>query len=197
MISTLAQHVSERDPRIERTRAKVLAAARALLVAEGLDAITHLRVAEAAGVGRRTTYRHWPTTTALLHDVLDAAAYPVGARTGDLRTDLVAHLEALRAALVDGPLRYVMLALNERAVVRPELRALRDELTEAGCARVRALVAEAVSDGRLVAALDLDAAAAALEGPIVYRALVRAERVPPSAVTPVVDAFLATATPPG
>lgn len=141
-------------------------------------------------MGRRTLYRHWPDQDALLHDVLAGADYPVTERTGDLRADLAAHLEALRRALVDGPLRYVVLALNERAAVRPDLRELRDRLTARGCAPLRDLLTDAVADGRLPEGLDLEWAVSAVEGPLFYRSLVAGEAVPADAVAPVVEAFL-------
>lgn len=178
---------------MRRTRAAALSAAGRLLVTEGLDSVTHQRVAELASVGRRTLYRHWSDQDSLLHDVLAGAEYPVGSRTGDLRADLTAHLEALRRALVDGPLRYVVLALNERATVRPELRPLRDRLTARGCAPLRDLLAEAVADGRLPSHLDLQWAVSAVEGPLFYRSLVGGEDVPAEAVPPIVDGFLAAA----
>ncbi|MBC8093468.1 MAG: TetR/AcrR family transcriptional regulator [Pseudonocardia sp.] len=179
------------DPRVRRTRESALGAARDLLLRDGLDAVTHLRVAQHSGLGRRTLYRHWPDRLDLLHDTLSAAEYPHAERTGDLRTDLVAHLEALRVALTDGPLAYVVAVLHERAAISPELRPLRDRLTEQGCAPVREILHAAVDTGALPADLDVDAATAALEGPIFYRALVRAEPVPPEAVAVIVESFLA------
>jgi AcrR family transcriptional regulator len=176
-----------------RTRESALEAATRLLLAEGLDAVTHQKVAASAGLGRRTLYRHWPDAEALLQDTLAGAAYPVTARTGELREDLLAHLEALRQALVHGPLRYVVLALNERAAVRPELRPLRDRLTDGGCRPLVELLTAAVAEGRLPTDLDVDAAVAALEGPVFYRSLVRGEAVPAGVVAQVVEDFLASA----
>ena len=45
-----------------------------LLRTEGPGAVTHARVAEAAGVGRATVYRHWPDQAELLHDAVAAKA---------------------------------------------------------------------------------------------------------------------------
>jgi AcrR family transcriptional regulator len=180
------------DPRLERTRRRALAAGRALFVAGGLDAVTHLRVSEAGGGARRTLYRHWPDTRSLLRDVLAEGEVPHADRCGDLRTDLLAHLDALRRALVDGHLGLVVSALGERAAVDPSFEPLRAELTEAGCAPLRALLDDAVRGGALRDDLDRTAALAALEGPIFYRAWVRRERVPATALVGVVDAFLAS-----
>jgi AcrR family transcriptional regulator len=170
-----------------------MGAARELLLGGGLDAVTHLEVARRSGVGRRTVYRHWPDRVDLLHDVLAAAEFPHADVTGELRADLVAHLDALRIALVDGPLAFVIHALNERAAVEPSLAPLRDRLTEEGCAPVRALLRDAVATGRLPADLDVDEAAAELEGPVFYWGLVRHEPVPPDVPARVVDRFLARA----
>jgi AcrR family transcriptional regulator len=178
------------DPRAQRSRHRALEVGRALFVAEGLDAVTHLRVAEAGGGARRTLYRHWPDAGSLLRDVLAAGEVPHAERCGDLRRDLVAHLDALRLALVDGHLGLVVSALGERARVDPTFEPLRAELTEAGCAPLLALLDDAVRGGVLPARLDRPAAVAALEGPVFHRALVRRERMPADALPAVVDAFL-------
>jgi AcrR family transcriptional regulator len=162
------------DPRVERTRAQVLATARELFLTDGLAALTHLEVSRRSGVGRRTLYRHWPTTDDLVHDTLASANFPRGERIGDLDADLRAHLRALRRALVDGPLAFVIHALGERATIRPELRYARDRLVTEGCAPIREILRDAIADGTLPADLDVEAAAARLEGPLFYRALVLA-----------------------
>src|SRR5213078_361922 len=64
------------DPRAARSREAILAAAYDLLAREGPGAITHQRVAQQAGVGRATVYRHWAAPEDLLRDVLFAAELP-------------------------------------------------------------------------------------------------------------------------
>src|SRR6266566_1989586 len=64
------------DPRAARSREAILAAAYDLLAREGPGAITHQRVAQQAGVGRATVYRHWAAPEDLLRDVLFSAELP-------------------------------------------------------------------------------------------------------------------------
>jgi len=58
------------DPRVARSRAKLLAAATEILVEAGPRALTVDAVAERSGVAKSTLYRHWPSRTALMVDVL-------------------------------------------------------------------------------------------------------------------------------
>lgn len=58
------------DPRVTRTREKVLEAVRAILDRDGPMAVTYSAVATASGVGRQTLYNHWSTPEEL---VIDAA----------------------------------------------------------------------------------------------------------------------------
>src|SRR5580693_2734166 len=67
---------SATDPRATRSREAILAAAWDLLAREGPGAITHQRVAQQAGVGRATGYRHWAAPEDLLRDVLFSAELP-------------------------------------------------------------------------------------------------------------------------
>ncbi len=155
------------DARIARTRESVLAAARAVLLDEGLVAITPTRVAEVSGVARRTIYRHWPTTDELVHDALASASFPTYARTGRLETDVRAHLEQLRDALQHGPLATILLALGERAAVDEGMRALRARLVDEGCAPLRALLIDHGARPDEVDDLVLE-----IEGPVMTTALV-------------------------
>ena len=62
--------------RVTASRAAALAAAQTLLQQQGPAAVTHQRVAVAAGVGRATVYRHWPKPEALLHEALGQVEMP-------------------------------------------------------------------------------------------------------------------------
>jgi AcrR family transcriptional regulator len=179
------------DPRVVRTRETALNSARTLLIQGGIASVTHLQVAEHSGVGRKTLYRHWPTSADLLYDTFSSANFPQANRTGDLRTDLLAHLEALRQALVFGPLAYLIHALNESAANDPEIAQLRDRLTHEGCEPIRIVLRRAVRL-KLLPRIDIEEAASQLEGPLFYRSLVRNEAVSARTVRKTVDHFLAT-----
>lgn len=182
-----------RDPRIARTTARVLDAVRDLLLAEGPDAITHARVADAAGVGRATLYRHWPEPMTLLREALGHARFPAAPRTGDVHTDLVALLESLRGALVEGPLAPILASLMARAERDPRFAALCHALTSEGHAATAAVLRDGIAAGVLRADLDVERAVAALGGPVFYRAFIRRESLAHDDLLAIVDDALRTA----
>lgn len=180
------------DPRIERSRSAVLQAGADLLVTEGWGAVTHLRVADVAGVGRATTYRHWPTTGDLLEDVLRSIiedrqpAVP----TGELRHDLIVALTPLCEDLDQAGVRGALLTLMERADSSPRFASMLDAVTDAGQAPLRSIVAAGVARGDLAFRVDPEAALAALIGPLVHQRLLRRQPVGAGHIADVVDAFL-------
>jgi len=79
--------------RSEATRRAILEATRDELAASGYDKLSIDRIAAAAGAGKQTVYRWYPSKTALVAEcILDGYALPVGAHpipeTGDARRDL-------------------------------------------------------------------------------------------------------------
>lgn len=182
---------SDTDPRVERTRTRALAGAQSLLLTDGLDAVTHARVAETSGVGRRTLYRHWPDRRSLLHDTLALTRAPEPNPAADLRTGLRTHLLALDAALVRGPLAYIVAALIERSEHDPSFESLRAELVRSGCAPLEMQLHAASARGELPADLDVDAAVAMLEGPVFHTAMLRRRATTRQRIDDIVERFLA------
>jgi AcrR family transcriptional regulator len=179
------------DPRPHRTRNTALAAARRLLLEEGLEAVTHLRVATAAGLGRKTIYRHWPTKTELLRDSLSTREWAQVELSGDLPVDLARHLEQLRRALVEGPLARILAAILERAAVDPSFLPLHQALAAEGVRPLTKILRTGVRSGRLPPDLDLHLALGLLEGPLFYRVLVLGERPNSGLIPSLLAAFLA------
>jgi AcrR family transcriptional regulator len=61
---------SVRERQVQDTRARIAEAALALFVSRGYARTTIDQIAESAGVGRRTVFRHFPTKEAILFDQL-------------------------------------------------------------------------------------------------------------------------------
>jgi AcrR family transcriptional regulator len=175
------------DPRAARSREAILAAAFDLLAREGPGAITHQRVAQQAGVGRATVYRHWPAPEDLLRDVLYTAELPFFATPAlPLRSWLHGELRQLADELALPPVASLAIALMEQtrsggASASPHRHIA--AITE----RLAAAFALAVDAGELDKAPDADLAAAHLIGPLVYRTTLQAAAVPDSLLAGIID----------
>src|SRR5262245_15424321 len=98
------------EARIEASKARALDAAWEGRLEEGWDALSQQRVAARAEIGRATVYRHWPNRVDLVRDTFRARALTITvARTGDLRHDLLATLQAFRHHMVERDLGRVLI----------------------------------------------------------------------------------------
>ncbi len=91
------------DPRIARTRTRVLEAAWDLLTEVGFEGVTVDLVSERSGVARSTLYRHWRTKEEVLRDAFaaraDASEEPTAGIDG--QATLVSYARAVAAGLTD------------------------------------------------------------------------------------------------
>ncbi|MFE7278412.1 TetR/AcrR family transcriptional regulator [Streptomyces sp. NPDC057623] len=117
------------DPRALRSRAAALAAATQLLVEGGPERVTHAAVAERAGIGRATVYRHWPDVQSLLLDTLAADARPL-LRLGDgpIREELITDLQRQIEWFNQPVSASVTAAVIERAARDEGVRRIRGEM---------------------------------------------------------------------
>ena len=117
-------------------RAAVLEAARAVFADQGLDAPLDL-IAERAGVGRGTLYRHFSDRTELALAVLEADVADLGRRTAEQGDDPQAFFWFLDR-LAEDMVRNAGLAGVVRNVRSPDaLTPLRQSLMEAGAAPLK------------------------------------------------------------
>jgi len=175
------------DPRAARSREAILAAAYDLLARDGPGAITHQRVAQQAGVGRATVYRHWAAPEDLLGDVLFSAELPFFATPAlPLRPWLHAELRQLADELALPPVASLAIALMEQTRSGGAGASPHRHIT-AITERLAAAFALAVDAGELDKAPDADLAAAHLIGPLVYRTTLQAAAVPDSLLAGIID----------
>ena len=179
------------DARVMRTHDDVLHHGLALLVADGSAAVTHARLAREAGYARATLYAHWPTREDLLRAVLSRRG-PLAHRvpTGDLRADLAGELRTLRDSLLRQRLDRVVAVLVDLAATKPTLVPVRDAFTADLERGIRALLAPALTGGRL------EAATAGLCG-AVLRPVLHGTRPSDAALRTAVDLLLAGLDPVG
>ena len=176
------------DPRAARSREAILAAANDLLAREGPGAITHQRVAQQAGVGRATVYRHWAAPEDLLRDVLFSAELPFFATPAlPLRSWLHAELRQLADELALPAVASLAIALMEQTRSGGAGASPHQHVT-AITERLAAAFALAVDAGELDTAPDAALAAARLIGPLVYRTTLQAAAVPDQLLTDVIEA---------
>jgi AcrR family transcriptional regulator len=185
------------DPtrRSETARRAILTAALDLVGEVGYAKLSIERIAAAAGVGKQTIYRWWPSKGALLFDAFltlttddQAGALP---DTGDLAADLKLVLRATVAELNDPRHDQPMRALHTEIVHDPALAAdyakrLDEPLRELKKDRLRA----AQRAGQVAENIDLDAAIDILFGPILNRWLQRTGPLTPEYADHVVDTAL-------
>jgi AcrR family transcriptional regulator len=109
------------NPRVQRTRDRMLAAARELLAEAGPAGLTYSLLAERAGVTRQTLYRHWPARSGLLADLIltgSGGGYPEPGT--DPAVVAAAWLASLRDGMRDQARRTAVLAVTAQADADPE-----------------------------------------------------------------------------
>ncbi|MGA4950245.1 TetR/AcrR family transcriptional regulator [Streptomyces lydicamycinicus] len=110
------------NPRVQRTRSRVLTVARELLPRTGPAGLTYALLAERADVTRQTLYRHWPNRAALLFDLIlegpDLGNYPEPG--SDVRTVATNWLKSLRDGISQPAIRTAVLAVTAQADHDPD-----------------------------------------------------------------------------
>lgn len=161
------------DPRVLRSRARIIEAATALIAESGARAVTVDAVAERSGVAKSTLYRHWPSIEALLVDVL-RCAIPQSAPIDPAHTFEERLRQQVRTMAVT-------LADPEWIRILPDLLALRqqypeiDDLTAADRAdkeaQLAAILQLGATEGRIPSGLDPRTVATMLFGPMIVSAI--------------------------
>jgi AcrR family transcriptional regulator len=182
------------DPRARRSRAAALAAATELLVEGGPERVTHAAVAERAGVGRATVYRHWPDQQALLFDALANDVRPLLAfGEGPIRHQLVSQLEQMAEWLNQPVAVSVIATIVERAERDNDVRRIREEMFGHADEHFAGALAAAVERGEFRPGVEEHAreVVSRILGPLLFQRFMLGARLDKDTVISSVDAALA------
>ncbi|GAA1963478.1 TetR/AcrR family transcriptional regulator [Agromyces allii] len=174
-------------PRNAEADLAILDATRDLLVADGYDALTMQAIADRAGVARQTVYRRWPSKSRLVADMMLSGNLAVGfeAPTDVAGTDpaidaVRAWLHAAARQVTDASQVAVIRALASVAAENDDDGRLYATFTAPARAHLLALLRAGVEQGGIRRGADLDAAADAMIGAVLFTALTRTPSRPGS-----------------
>src|SRR4051812_30011185 len=163
----------EADPRFLRSREAILNAARELLLAQGPTAVTHNQIAEHAGIGRATVYRHWPRTDQLLAEAMASVPMPFFDHPASPYRDwLTRQLTAVARQLEHHDVLAVATTPASTALGDPAMDARRAGFAATLADRLAGGLLEAEKSGELTLRAGASAVAALAIGPIHYRATI-------------------------
>ena len=171
---------TESDPRFLRSREAILHAARELLLEKGPTAVTHVQVADRAGVGRATVYRHWPRAELLLVEAMATVPMPFFSEpTIPTRDWLRRELTAIARQLDLDDVRAVSTTLANTALWDEAMDTRRAQFAGILRGRLAAALDDAQTRGEITLAIPSQDAAAVAIGPMYYRSTI--ERTPTDA----------------
>ena len=180
---------AELDPRVERSRRVILAAALDLLAEVGCGGLTMEAVAARAGVGKSTVYRHWPGKLELVEDAirtLQDAGQPCRP-AGRCASGSPPCSCSVATGMADSTWSSCLPAIIDAAERDPEVLAIHRRLARERRQVLVDLLAEGVETGEVSGDVDLGLLAECLIGPIVIRRLLLHEPFDPAGVPALVD----------
>jgi AcrR family transcriptional regulator len=160
--------------RNDAAREAILDATFDLLRAQGTGGVTIDAIAEAAGVGRQTIYRWWPTKGAVVAEAMTRGARAIASprATGSFREDLRYFLADSFAGLQDPGTRRALRQLASAAVHDEHASEVLAEFTAQRRAALRALLDRGVTGGDIAATADLALLTDLAYGVLWYRLLI-------------------------
>lgn len=166
----VATSSAELDPRVARSRARLVAAATELLVDAGPQAVTVDAVAEHSGVAKSTLYRHWSSRTELLVEVIRANVPVLAAPDPSLGFEgsLRALVDGVAATLSRPEWGRILPALLSLQYQMPDVAALVAADHDCKIEVIGSIVQLGVAEGLLPPGIDAHRASQLLVGPLVF-----------------------------
>lgn len=183
-------------PRDPRTRAAILAAARALLERGGLTAVTIEAIANKAEVSRPTIYRYWPNAPAVaMAAFLEASGAPAAGKASRsplaaLRAQLHAVADAFAAPTGRSVAAMVAASQSETELAK----AFRNEFIARNRDAARLLFERCIDERLVVPPADIDLALDLIFGALFYRLLMGHAPITRGFVDQLIDSVVPTRT---
>lgn len=197
------QHLPDRrDPRLDRSRSAILAAAVALLSDGGVRQVTVEAVTARSGVARSTLYRHFPNNTELLAAAFQELLPPLRLPAAGLPPrERLLRLVLNQAEQIDGAPTVAAVVWMSTIGLSTDTPADADEQTQLGALRehiidsyrrpFNAVLVECLENDGPPSERDVEFATAQLIGPLLFNVLVTGRRNDTDFCTRIVDDFLA------
>jgi AcrR family transcriptional regulator len=185
--------------RNEAARAAILEATVDLLRTGGLNSLTVDAIAQAAGVGRQTIYRWWPSKGAMLAEAMGLRAEAVvpPRDSGSFEADLIEFFAASFRSLADPGLARGLRDLASGAQHDEHVAEALAGFTAQRRAALRAVLARGVDQGRLSPGADLGLLVDLGYGFLWYRLLVGHRPLDEQAAQDLAAALIAAGDPKG
>lgn len=182
-------------PRDQAVRAAILTATGELLTERGYERLSVEAIAGRAGVGKQTIYRWWRSKAAVVCEAVAAGQLPLpsapppdtGELGADLRSWMREQFEWLAAPGHTALVRALAAASSDDA---GDTERLHELITGPSREHLIGRLRAGAAAGRVRADADLEAAADALLGAVLYRVLARAP-IPPGHPEALVDVVVA------
>ena len=179
------------DPRAERSRIAVLAAAVDELGAAGYGRFSIESVAVRAGVAKSTVYRRWPDKLAVIVEALETFHQKlVPPDTGRPRERVVDLVEHVATILFDSPFASCIPALVDGAQRDDAVADFHFGYSAARRAELAAVIRAGIDAGEIEATTEVDLAVVMLLGPLFYLRLMSPTPFEPHRARRLVDSVL-------
>jgi AcrR family transcriptional regulator len=156
------------DPRVAKSRKAILAAAARLLAAGGTSDISYTRLADEAGVGRATLYRHWPEPLDLLLEAMEIVVPEIELGEGPIGERLMRELGRRIDWFNSSICGAVIASIINRAAEEPRIRRMRDRTLGLSNKMLRDAIAQAARSGELRPDTPADLIAKGLVGTLLF-----------------------------
>lgn len=171
-VAQVHRHGLRGRPRSDRVHRAILDSARELLIRDGYTRLRLEHVAAAAGVGKATIYRRWPTKEDLAQALVQDLAAPHLSieDVGDTRAEMLAAVMNPLRAITETNFGPVIRALLSQIAGNPKMGdPFRATVVQLRREQVAGVIARGVARGDLRPDASVDVATELLVGPVYFR----------------------------